>query len=227
MAELITTITTWMTTNKECISLVVDILGTIATVVAVIVAIVANCKANQSLKYSLKMQEQSKNIDLFEKRLAVIDEIEKNTKTSKLHLGLLFNSAIASEYNKMLELGDEYAAAYHDLNVYSDAIEVMDGEGGYTSPMAELEDAERILDELGYPVDKVKSFEALCVKYQISYSESGETKDIKVYNYKELSEKIASTTRLFDEQKKVLIDLMQCFVKESISPIAPKGGNSK
>lgn len=227
MAELIATITKWMTTNKECISLIVDILGTIATVAAVVVAIVANCKANQSLKYSLKMQEQSKNIDLFEKRLAVIDEIKKNTKISKLHLGLLFNDSIVSEYNKMLEFWNEHANAYHDLNVYSDAIEVMDGEGGYTSPMAEMEDAERIIDELGYPADKVKSFETLCDKYQISHSESGEAKDIKVYNYKELSERIASTKRLFDEQKKVLIDLMQCFVKDSISPIDKKGGNSK
>ena len=227
MGELIATIAKWMTTNKECISLVVDIWGTIATVAAVIVAIVANCKANQSLKYSLKMQEQSKNIDLFEKRLAVIDEIKEKTKVSKLHLGLLFNDSIVSEYNKMLDFWNEHANAYHDLNVYSDAIEVMDGEGGYTSPMAELEDAERTLEELGYPADKVKSFDALCDKYQISHSESGENKDIKIYNYKELSGRIASTKCQFDDQKKSLIDLMQHFVKDSISPIGKKGGKSK
>ena len=207
-----------------------DIINVISTVVAlgaVIVAIVANCKASQSLKYSLKMQEQSKNIDLFEKRVAVINEIKKDIKTSKLHLELLFNDTIANEYKAMMKCWHDNADAYHDLNVYSDAIEVMDGEGGYTSPMAELTDAEETLEKLKYPVDKVKEFELLCNKYQITHSESGMTEDIKVYNYKDLSERIASTERQFKDKQKAIIDMMQRFVKDSISPVDKKGGNSK
>ena len=57
---------------------IISFISTIVAFVAVIVAIAANKKASQSLNYSLKMQEQSKNIDLFEKRVAVIDEIKKN-----------------------------------------------------------------------------------------------------------------------------------------------------
>ena len=201
---------------------IISFISTIVAFVAVIVAIAANKKASQSLNYSLKMQEQSKNIDLFEKRVAVIDEIKKNVKTSELHLELLFNDTIAKEYRTMLKCWNDNEDAYHDLNVYDDTIEVMDGEGGYTSPMAELIDAEKTLEKLNYPDDKVKDFEALCSKYQITHSESGETKDIKVYNYKELSERIAFTECQFKHQQKALLDIMQCFVKDSISPVDKK-----
>lgn len=206
---------------------IINVISTIVALGAVIVAIVANCKASQSLKYSLKMQEQSKNIDLFEKRVAVIDEIKKNIKTSKLHLDLLFNDTIANEYKVMLKCWHDNEDAYHDLNVYSNAIKVMDGEGGYTSPMAELTDAEEMLEKLNYPTDKVKDFEALCNKYQITHSESGEAKDIKVYDYKELSDRIALTERQFKDQQNALLELMQNFVKDSISPVDKKGENSK
>ena len=87
MGEIIATIAEWMTTNKECISLVIDILGTIATVAAVFVAIVANCKSNQSLKYSLKMQEQAKNVDLFDRRISIITDIQETSLSNILYQG--------------------------------------------------------------------------------------------------------------------------------------------
>ena len=89
MKELIVNLLEWFATNKECISMIVDILGTIATVAAVIVAIVANCKASKSIKYSLRIQEQSKNIDLFEKRVSLIDEIQKELNSFQLTLPTL------------------------------------------------------------------------------------------------------------------------------------------
>lgn len=207
-----------------------DIINVISTVVAlgaVIVAIVANCKASQSLKYSLKMQEQSKNIDLFEKRVAIIDEIKKDIKASELHIELLFDDDIADEYRSMMNCWHEHEDAYHDLNVYSDVIEAIDGEGGYTSPLAELADAEETLEKLNYPADKVKEFDFLCNKYQIIHSESDMIEDSKVYNYKDLSKRIVFTERQFRDKQEALLDMMQEFVKDSISPVDNKGGNSK
>lgn len=127
----------------------------------------------------------------------------------------------------MLRFLNDCADAHHDLSVYSDAIEVMDGEGGYTSPIDEMIDAERILEELNYQEDKVKDFEELCEKYQITYSESGDEKDIKLYNYKDLSNRISSTEHRFETQKKTLLDFMQRFVEDSISPIDKKVGKPK
>ena len=202
---------------------IISVISTLVALVAVIVAIVANCKSSKSLKYSLKMQEQSKNIDLFEKRVSVIDEIKKNDKTSKLHLELLFDDAITSEYTTMIHYFNNWRNAHHDLDVYSGIIEVMDGEGGYTSPMSELMDAEQTLNLLECPDDKIlANFEALCDKYQITYSETKEPEDTKVYNYKDLSIKIVSTEREYKNQKKKLLDLMQGFIKKSISPVTEK-----
>ena len=54
------------TTNvMEIIALIIDLLGMIAAFAAVFAAIDANRKASKALRYSLKMQEQTKNIELF------------------------------------------------------------------------------------------------------------------------------------------------------------------
>ena len=201
---------------------IISVISTLVALGAVIVAIVANCKASESLKYSLKMQEQSKNIDLFEKRVAIIDEIKKKGEASKLHLELLFDNKIVHEYEKTRKCFQYFEEAHHDYYIYGRILEEMDGDGDYTSPLAELQDAMNTLEKLNYPTKEAKNFEALCYKYQITHSESGEDEDIKVYNYKDLSERIASTETVYKKQRKELLDLMQKFIKNSISPINEK-----
>lgn len=206
---------------------IINVISTFVAFIAVIVAIVANCKASKSLKYSLKMQEQSKNIDLFEKRVSIIEEIKQKDKTSKLELELLFNDCIVKEYKIMLECFNDYLNVSYDIDVYRKIIMDTDGVGGYISPIEELLEVEQTLEKLNYPDDKVKDFENLCDKYQIVYSESGDEKDLKKYNYKELSEKKALSNIRFEKQKKLLLDSMQSFVKNSISPLDKKGKNSR
>lgn len=203
----------------EVASFIVEIIGVIATVAAVIVALVANKKATDSLKASLKMHQQSTNIDLFEKRIAVIDEIQNKWKTSERHLILLFNKEIYNLYKNMLEYLYKKEKAEQDLYILNINLEEVDGEGGYTSPVAQLEDYERQLEEYDYPNDKVKEFEELCDDYQIVHSVSGKPEDTKVYNYREISNRIAENGAKFDEQKQKLLDSMQKFIQNSISPI--------
>ena len=97
----------------------------------------------------------------------------------------------------------------------------------YTSPIAELQDAERILAELNYPEEKVNEFRDLCLKYQITGSETNELKDAKVYNYEDLSEQIASTRMKVVEQKNKVIGMMKKFVKRSILPVDKKVSATK
>ena len=203
----------------EVASFVVEVIGVIATVAAVIVALVANKKATDSLKLSLEMQEQSKNVDLFEKRIAIIDEIQNKEKSSERHLILLFNKEIYNLYKTMLEYSNEKLKAEQDLYILNSNLKEVDGEGGYTSPVAQLENYERQLEEYDYPNDKVKEFGELCDEYQIVHSVSGKAKDEKVYNYREISNRIAENGAKFDEQKKKLLDSMQKFIQNSISPI--------
>ena len=204
----------------EVASFVVEVIGVIATVAAVIVALIANKKATDSLNLSLQMQEQSKNVDLFEKRIAIIDEIQNKWKTSERHLILLFNKEIYNAYRQMLNYSDKKLKAEQDLYILNSNLEDMDGEGDYTSPIAQLEDYERQLEEYNYPNDKVKEFENLCDDYQIVHSVSGKPEDVKIYNYREISNRIAENGAKFDEQKQILLDLMQKFIEDSISPVS-------
>ena len=211
----------------DVIALIIDSFGMLATVAAVFVAIAANRKASKTLRYSLKMQEQTKNIELFDKRVAVIDEISKLSKTSVLNVELLFNKVIAREYGALQVYLNEENDAHHDMHVYEEKMSVLDGEDMYTSPIAELRNAEQILEELDYPEEKVKEFKALCLKYQITGSETCELKDAKVYNYEDLSEQIASTRMNVVKQKNKVIGMMKKFVKRSILPVDKKVSATK
>lgn len=219
MGELIAIIAKWMTSNKDCISLIVDILGTIATVAAVIVAIVANCKSNKSLKYSLKMQEQAKNVDLFDRRVSILSDIQGSEETPELPLQLLFDENICISYRKLREFVELSNSIAYDISTYTNIMVMPDGEGGYTSPIAEIIDFERKLEEFGYPSDKVDEFNKLCDKYQITYSETNEAKDAKVYNYKDLSCELSLANESRQKQKDVLVSAMKDFIQKSISPV--------
>ena len=211
------------TTNvMEIIALIIDLLGMIAAFAAVFAAIDANRKASKALRYSLKMQEQTKNIELFDKRIALINEIKESDETSVLHLQLLFNDSIAKEYGAFRVYLNESKNAQHDMHVYEKIMSTMDGEGRYTSPIAELEDAERILVELDYPKNKVEEFKALCLKYQITYSETNELQYAKVYNFEDLSEQIASTRMKAMEQKNKVMGMMKKYIECSILPVDKK-----
>ena len=75
-------------------------LSAIATSVAVIVALWANCQARKQLKSALKMQEQSKNVELMDKRIAMAESIQKGYEISEMSLKILFDDEIVNCYQK-------------------------------------------------------------------------------------------------------------------------------
>ena len=60
---------------NDQISLIVNAVSSLAMVATVIVALYANRQSNNQLKSALQMQEQSKNIELYEKRIEIIKTI--------------------------------------------------------------------------------------------------------------------------------------------------------
>lgn len=157
---------------------------------------------------------------MFEKRIAIIDEIKKSDKTSKIHLELLFDDTIATEYTEMIACFSNWRNARHDFNIYSSLIDVMDGEGEYATPLEELMDSEQKLNSSNSPDKKnLAAFETLCNKYQITYSEANKAEDTKTYNYKDISKRMVLTEHEYKEQKKKLLYLMQNYIKKSISPV--------
>lgn len=194
-------------------------IGTIATVAAVVVALFANRNANKQLRAALKIQEQAKNVDLFDRRVSILSDIQESEETPELPLQLLFDESICMSYRKLREFVESSNSILHDISTYTNIMVMSDGEGGYTSPIAEIIDFERKLEESNYPTDKVDEFNKLCDKYQITYSETNEAKDAKVYNYKELSRELSLANEARQKQKDDLISAMKDFIQKSISPV--------
>ena len=77
---------------------IINIVATIVAFGAVIFAIVANCYSNKSLKFSIKIQEQSKNVELYEKRLKLYNDIKLDKPIPEIEINLLFDKDI-SQYH--------------------------------------------------------------------------------------------------------------------------------
>lgn len=105
--------------NLFCFTLPIgwDELGVIATVAAVVVALRANCKATTQLKSALKMQEQSKNVELMDKRLAIAEEIQREKRVPELTLKVLFDNEIFEQYQKWIGILNAAYEAHTDLTL--------------------------------------------------------------------------------------------------------------
>jgi len=95
-----------------------DELGVIATVAAVIVALFANRKATKQLKSALEMQEQSKNVGLMDRRIALAESIQKGNAVSELDLRILFNNEIFDCYKKWRSYLTQSKSASSDQEVF-------------------------------------------------------------------------------------------------------------
>lgn len=96
------------------IDVLFNILGVFATVAAVVVALRANRKATEQLQKTIEMQEQSKNVELFDKREALIKSIQSGKNASIISLELLFNEEIVLMYKKWHKLMIEENLALND-----------------------------------------------------------------------------------------------------------------
>lgn len=212
MCEIIS----WIQQNQDWLSLGIEIVGMFASIGAVFAAIRANRTATKTLEQSLSMHEQTKNVDLFDKRVSLIDEIASIGKTSEMHLKMLFTESILQKYREYLICLNKANAIEADLRIYIDRMSEIDGDGDYSSPIAELQDAEQMLEKSDYPSDKVEKYELLCQKYQATGVELGKPEDTRIYNYALLTQELSSLTKMYISQQEELQQLMQDYVSESI-----------
>lgn len=212
----------WICNNQETISFVIDTLCMIATVAAVIVAICANKTSSKSLKYSLKVQEQSKNVDLFDKRVSLAEDLKSGKSISELSLKLLFDDKIFEEYEELKKVYEEKKALEHDRSVYIQNVREPDGAGGFYNPVEDIAELEAKMESYGKTEESKKEFEELCKKHQIYYSESGNPEDTKCYNYSEISEKIGNCTIKAKKQLDKVLEEMEESIGDSISSIKLK-----
>ena len=103
-------------TYWDKIDTIVNIAGVSATVVAVIIALCANHKATEQLQKTIEMQEQSKNVELFDRREKLVRDIQSGEGVPEISLKLLFNEEIVLMYKKWRELAMEERVAEGELS---------------------------------------------------------------------------------------------------------------
>ena len=191
---------------------IINFISTFLALIAVVVAVI-------SIKVSFKIQEQSKNVDLYEKRLALIEELKNGNPISEISLRLLYKKSIFEEYEKLKKKIEEKKNAEHDLYIYEQNAKMTDEAGGFFNPLEEIREKEAKIELYGETDESKKEFEELCQKHQITFSEFGEPENSKVYNYIDLSKKIGKKNLEAENQLKKLLKKMEEEIAKSISSL--------
>lgn len=198
-------------------------LSAIATSIAVIAALWGNRKTTVQMRNSLRAQEQSKNLMLFEKRVKIIQSVEADQEVSDLEIQLLFSDYIVSIYKNLKKLKFEKDSYCSDLKTYKFLIEDVYDELGIVSPLPEIEKVKLIMEELEYPQDKVEEYVKLCREHEISSTFGSESEEWRTYNYKTISDNIDNTQNSINRCRDNLVSEMSKFVQLSIASLLKEG----
>lgn len=221
--------------------IIVDGLAAIGAIAAIFIALKANkqnrteiAQAQAEIANSIKIQEQSKNLDMLEKRLEILKQIEmlklpdyeldiclkkiayNDIKISSIEMIILFNNDknIISLYNSLFEHIEAMKAEINNLYNYFDHYYVLDGEGGgYVSLV--LDSIKEFIDRIQRnPDDKQLrvEFENYCNDYSFTHNDVS-------YNYFEIADKIKDVRNEFEKNKGQLIECLRIFIEESIKPV--------
>lgn len=197
-------------------------LSAIATALAVILALWSNHKTTQQMRDTLRIQEQSKNLELFDKRVHIIHTLEIGEEPSALEVRLLFNQDIVNTYNDWKKLKAEQKSYRNDLKTYefliSEACEAQDK----PSPLHDIHSAKWIMEQSDFQEDKVKAYEDLCNDNEISSSYGSPNDEWRTYNFKTISDSINESQRAVEYSLRKLIDEMSSFVQTSITSLLAK-----
>lgn len=197
-------------------------LGVIATVLAVIVALYANRKATKQLKSALEIQEQSKNIGLFEQRIELAQKIQSGYTVSELALHVLFSEEIVKHYKAWRNCITEKLYAEHDLETFFSACRAEDLEGGYINTVQEtIEKYELDMSRDGCSPQVAKEYETYCNEHTI-WEKTGENGESTAYNYLEISKRLAKAVDGGKKEKEITVQLVEKFISDSIKSIGVK-----
>lgn len=191
-------------------------LGAIFTFFAVIVALFANHNSGKQLKKALQMHEQSKNTELFDQRVALLEDVKKNVTISYTKLRLLFD-------DKTVSALDEYTKSHNIVGNYKSEEEVYwylfniqynrDPKRDYLK--IELHKYANDFKKLN---DKQKAdFKSLCDSYTVYVPEDNGER--KIINYFYIAENLPEALAADKANKEVLIKQMEQYISDSIKPL--------
>ena len=102
-------------TYWDKIDTIFNIIGVLVTAAAVIVALSANHKATEQLRKTIEMQEQAKNVELFDRRVSLIKTVQSGKTVPELELRLLFNGDVVKKYEEWQKCVEEERPAFEAL----------------------------------------------------------------------------------------------------------------
>ena len=207
-------------------------LGVIATALAVIIALWANRQSKKQLISALEIQEQSKNIELLDQRVSVIENIEKNNQVPSRMVKLLFNEKIVEEYQTWLSYKKKEATAESDIRFYLSECKAREEHIIVEYNVGEkIEEYETQLARPDCPSRIEEEFKQFCDNNAIHASETGQDSDNKHYNYYELSRIAGENHRLADDTRKSLLKHMENNIECGLEPLSDrkkrKGGKAR
>lgn len=187
------------------------------------IANTANTYTRAEIGQSIDAMLQTKNVELFDKRLSLLNIISdfelKDYKSyfdirifdKKLELQLLFRND-----KDMINHFDNLKAIVSNIYCIKDDIKYWE-EIVTPAVFNEIYKLER--ETCGYPCDgvsdeKMKEFEEKCEKH--SFIPYDDVHEIKEYNYIELSQSLSDKNKEFDATKERLINMMKMFIAASI-----------
>ncbi len=210
------------------ISLIINAVSSIAMVSTVIVALCANKQSNKQLQSALQMQEQSKNIDLYEKRIEIIKLINQfnldmeleEIQMLQIKIKILFNNneEILDKFNLLKLYSLRVYEAGEDKKRFISATNKSDGYGGYVSLKDEIEAFENRLGRNNYDEGAEKPFRKFCEENicQIVNPKTNKTENV---NYYDIYNRLSQNYILFFDTQKELIELMEQFIINGLQPM--------
>lgn len=196
-----------------------DEIGVIATVLAVVVALAASRKSSKQLKSALEMQEQSKNVNLLDKRVELAEAIQHGRSVSELTLQVLFNDEIVNHYKAWRNHHTEKIYADNDLDRFYAEVKIPDEAGGYYTNVKET--LERYIADMSRPdcpKQVFDDYEKYCGDHVVwlPYGEDG--KSIP-YNHSEINTRISEANTNAEKERKLTLQLIEKFIPDSIQPV--------
>lgn len=204
---------------------IINIISTLFAFLAVAVAVSSNAKAQKQILTSIALQEQAKNVDLFEKRIALLEELQRNDSVPELRLGLLFNENINHEYNAFQTLQSELVSIRRDLDMFIDFSPRSVTHMGEIYSLDDLLDLELDINEEKCTEEQRTKFELLCQIYEVELNKTGNGLGIKQRNYKSLRGDECKKKHEMETQKQTVLNLMKKYIALSIAPIETEGGD--
>lgn len=187
--------------SQEIYNVIIDGFSALATISAVIVALFANKNATRQMREALKIQEQNKNVELFDKRVFIIEELKKtdiNFQELEVYIKLLYNKKIVEEFTKLLECNNRKSNIENDLNYFKFLAQADDKTYGIYEKVQEIE---CISGEWSKQIEE--EYEENIRKLSI-YAQD-EQGNYRQYEYKSLSKELDNVSKKFLNMKNCLV----------------------